>query len=262
MVEYLVDRAKKLKSVENIITDLKIENKITQVKINNSWKELIELSLHNIKGQNIDKVLDSYEKELNVNFSHEIRNRLKNIQNSIEEAWDSDANKFKVSYTYNSHNQLHQLIVPIRTSEVEDIVIKEIYDKNGNFTAQEFEKEICVDLYKLESYDLYVSTLKSDEIYKKENNSFINRLNKNLNENKESNLSNTMEFVLFGAFCLFTASPAMILYVLNFNLIIVLFYGLFLSTPLIIAMILSVKIFTWELIRTLFITKNNYICLN
>lgn len=252
MVEYLVDRATKVKSVDDVIMDLKISNgdKCPHVKINDAWKELPKLSLFEIRNKNVDDILDTYEKELNVTFSHEIRTQIKNIQNAINNAWDDKSKKFKVAYKYNSFNQLHQLIIPLQTPEIDDIVIQEIYDKNGNFVAEEFEKEISVDLYKLESYDLYAPSLKSRTIYKKEKNSFKQRFNTNLNKNDETISSYTEIFpIIF--FSLFILTPYTIMHVLDFSIIIYMIYSI-IAFPALLIIFLIVLLYILEFIKTYF----------
>jgi len=71
--------------------------------------------------------------------------------------------------------QIHKLYIPVKNKYMDNIVISEIYNDDGDFVGHELEKELNEELYKIESSDWYVDKISEDNrtIYKKENVDFI-----------------------------------------------------------------------------------------
>lgn len=198
MVESLIDRAvksennmKKPSSNEKVISDLKIDENVIYLQEldSDSWSKLIKVQ--DIVNVDIENILHTYiEKNKDIFVPDVIRNKLHNIKRDMKYAWHDNDNKFDVEYNLNSYNQIHELYIPTGKEYLDDIVIAEIYNSEGDFVADEIEENISIPLYKIESTGLYTdnSNMTPVQLYSKEKISFKDKLN-NTNPDLDSFLS-------------------------------------------------------------------------
>lgn len=176
MVEYLIDRAannktetKTEKTNERIISDLLIENGYIKVRgiSDDKWDKLVEID--DIVNKDLDSIIEDYKEDNKLILSDSISRKLEEIVTSVKSAWDYDAEKFKLDYNENKNGQMHQLYVPFNSQYMDNACVRTIYNKEGEFVAQELEDNMSEELYKLESYDLYVDNpfISNPKIYKK-----------------------------------------------------------------------------------------------
>jgi len=177
MVETLVDRAtqnKKFKDEmnkeKNIASEIKIDSGSIYLQdlVSNEWNLFVNLD--SIVNEKLKEHVESYNREHESIISDETTRKLEHIYESVNSVWDSESQKFNITYDFNEYGQIHKLYIPFNSEYIDNIVVETIYDSDGEFVANKLEDKFPEELYKIEKYDLYANNISSNnpELYVEE----------------------------------------------------------------------------------------------
>lgn len=160
---------------KEMITEFRIVHKLAESEIeyknlDGDWDTICKL--HVLK--DID-VVDYMTDDKDLILSDTVQNELEKLQKKFQNIFDYDLNMYEMSYRVNDDNSA-ELYLPLQTDFTEDFVIKEIYNKDGEFVAHDIENNIDFPLYELESKKFYIKKIphsrKTINIYTKDESSY------------------------------------------------------------------------------------------
>jgi len=136
------------------------------------WRRLA--SLPSLATTDVEKKIESVEKQYNVSVPDDIIEQLEIIEATVRCAWDAEAEMFYIHYNTNKKGQIHQLYVPLSSSHTDDVVLETIYTADGEFVADHVEDALNKNIHKLEVYDIYVKNPFKDkpQLYLKSTTTF------------------------------------------------------------------------------------------
>ena len=173
--------------------------------------------LNDLKSETMSDLIKTDE----YTYSESCIDKLKEIEISFNMVYDDRYNMFELEINKNKYNQSHQLYIDFDSDLIDNIVITEIYNKDGEFVGDYLEESLGSDLMYIESEKLFVKYLRNpDKIYREKdiNHSYLSQ--KYLKKNTLGR-----EFVsIFGSLLLLSAPFIMILTLFDFDSIITFVY--------------------------------------
>lgn len=143
--------------VESIDVD---DKKIIVSTILGEYNSLVIGSLSELNSKSIKEFI-SKDKLENIHFPEKIIDALQEIKLALDMAWSSQHSMYRLRYNMDENGQIKSLYVPMDTEYVDDIKIKQIRDKDGNFMADTIKDNMGDKLYRLESADLFVDDIEN-----------------------------------------------------------------------------------------------------
>lgn len=197
MVETLIDRSVNMKEDTEPDQDIQTEKLVDNLRVENNYyiiaetvtdEEITICNLSNIRSKPIDEIIS--ERCENLYISEDIKKQLTEIRYAVKSAYNEEFDKYELQKNKNEYGQIDYLYIPMRCDHIDDIIVYEIFDEEGEFVGDKLEDTLEEETYKIDSYDLLVdSPLYPDKISK------ISKYNKSeIRENtlEESNIVNEM----------------------------------------------------------------------
>ena len=155
----------------------------TEVKYKNldgDWKSLCSLK------RLIEKDISDILARFNLTSSVKIQNELSNLQTKLRKSWSKKYEMYKLSYRENNDNS-SELYIPLETQYTNDIIVQQIYTNNDEFVAENVENSIEFPLYELESKDLFIKeiTTENQTVYKLKERGFDEYINDYMDYNNK-----------------------------------------------------------------------------
>lgn len=155
-------------SVEPIVEDIKIDHKNANILYRNITDKDDQWNFFCNMNDLVHKEPSDIAQSENCIIKDDILSKIQDIKISLESFWDSDSRLYKLLYRENNDGS-SELYIPIKSDKIDDIIVKKIHNSNGEFVAQNIERQLDCPIYKIETMDLYIDQLSNggNRIYKK-----------------------------------------------------------------------------------------------
>lgn len=164
-----------------------VDSIVSKVSVDMPDLYLHTLSDDEIKISDITQLIETGAREFlekntnNVHIPQEIVSQVRQLQNALIYAWDTDIQKFRVEPRIDEDGNISELYIPLESPITDDVTVAKIQEEGG--VNEVLKKELGSQLYKIETMNLRVDKtilskiggkIEKDtfKIYKKESKSF------------------------------------------------------------------------------------------
>jgi hypothetical protein len=116
-------------------------------------------SLRYIAQSECTELINKIEDKYNVSITESVQKQIEELLFSVRRAWDEEIKMFRIDYDLNSKGQIHNFYIPFDSNLIDDIELFKIYNEEGEFVAQDIEKNLGRYMFKIESSELYIRNI-------------------------------------------------------------------------------------------------------